>query len=95
MVTSLGYGVFGLGAAVCCLNLYLSFLRMPLLRLLGRPARWMSGFPGVGTILLVLASALLIDHPKLIAAALLLALIDPGGPAWFAIAMLRQRSRGH
>ena len=93
VLLAFGYGALGLGVAVCLLNLYLSFVRVPLLRLMGRPARWKSGLPGIGNLLLMLAIPLLSGHSRLITVAVLFALADPGGFLWFAISMARQRRR--
>ena len=51
-----------LGALIACVNFYLSFLRYPIYRLLGRSQdqyRFVSGYPIAGTVLVVLAWLLL------------------------------------
>jgi hypothetical protein len=93
IMTGLAYGALVLGGLVSLFNVYLSFVRLPLLKALGRPGRWGSPLPGIGTILLLIA-ALQLERPWLVAAALVLGLIDTGGvPWWFAMSMIRARGR--
>jgi hypothetical protein len=93
IMTGLAYGALVLGGLVSLFNVYLSFVRLPLLKALGRPVRWASPLPGIGTILLLIA-ALQLERPRLVAAALVLGLIDTGGvPWWFAMSMIRARGR--
>jgi hypothetical protein len=83
MITGLGFCAFILGALVSLFNIYLSFVRLPLLKALGRAPQWASPIPLIATILLAFA-VLLLDRPRFIAAALVLGLIDPGGLLRFA-----------
>ena len=88
MMTGLGFGAFVLGALVSLFNVYLYFVRLPLLKSAGRLPRNASPLPGIGTMLLLIAVCLL-DRPRLIAAALVLGLIDPGGLPWFLVTLKR------
>jgi hypothetical protein len=78
-----GYILFALGALISCLNFYLSFLRYPLYRLLGREYRWESGLPLFGSLFLVVAVVLLRESPGFFWGGLALALLDTGGLHWF------------
>jgi hypothetical protein len=75
----LGYLAFGFGASISLLNFYLSWIRVPLLRGLGRSPRWVSGFPIIGSLLLVISAVLLRDWPRIAFSALALAALDTGG----------------
>ncbi len=83
MTLILGYLAFALGAFLSLLNFYLSFVRVPLLRALCRPSRWVSGFPLVGSLLLVASAALLWRVRWLALCALGVAALDTGGLHWF------------
>ncbi len=97
-----GWLLFSAGAIVCLVNFYLSCLRYPLHRLRGRAPdtyQWVSGFPLVGSLLVVLAWLFWLrgeGWAPLDVAAWSLALIDTGGIHWFLLVMLAQaiRSRG-
>jgi hypothetical protein len=82
MRSILGYLAFALGAFLSLLNFYLSFVRAPLLLALGRPSRFVSGFPLVGSLLLVASSFLLWRAPWLVLTALAAAALDTGGLHW-------------
>lgn len=88
MLDVLGYVLFALGAFVSCLNFYLSFLRYPLCKLLGRQYKWVSGFPVLGSLLVVIAVAILHEHPVFFWGGITIALLDTGGLHWFAGVML-------
>jgi hypothetical protein len=77
------YVLFALGAFVCCLNFYLSFLRYPLCKLLRREYKWVSGIPLLGSLLLVVAVAVLHESPLFFWGGIMIALIDTGGLHWF------------
>ncbi len=98
MPSFLGYLAFALGASLSLLNFYLSFVRVPLLRLLGRSPRFVSGFPLVGSLLLVVSAALLWSERWLALSALALVVLDTGGLHWFlgvlAWEAATSRSRG-
>jgi hypothetical protein len=55
------------------------FVRGPLLKALGRRHRFLSGAPGVASLLLLVAALLLVRHRQLVLAAVILGLIDPLG----------------
>jgi hypothetical protein len=94
IMTGLACGALVLGGLVSLFNVYLSFVRLPLLKASGRPGRCASPLPGIGTILLLLIAAPQLERPWLVAAALVLGLIDTGGvPWWFAMSMIRARGR--
>lgn len=84
----LTYSIFVAGAFVCCLNFYLSFLRYPLCRLRGQEYKWVSGVPVFGSLLLVIALAMVHDSPVFFWIGTSIALLDTGGLHWFAVAML-------
>lgn len=78
--------LFSAGAGVAILNAYLSFLRYPLHRLRGRSPdtyRHASGFPMVGTLLLVLGWLLMPSSPWAHISLVLFLVADTGGPLWF------------
>lgn len=85
--------LFGVGALVCLMNCYLSCLRHPLHRIRGgapEAYRWVSGFPLVGSLLVVTAWLLWLrseGSAALNVTAWLLALIDTGGIHWFVLVM--------
>ena len=82
---TLAYVVLGFGALVSVANFYLSFLRHPVLRLLGRAEediRHVSGVPIFGAVVLV---GLVLAPPSTalsVGCLLLLLLVDTGGPLW-------------
>jgi hypothetical protein len=84
----LAYTLFAVGAFLCLLNFYLSFLRYPLYRLFGREYQHASGVPLFGSLLLVIAVTLLYERPLLFWSGITLALLDTGGLHWFAGIML-------
>jgi hypothetical protein len=86
MGATLGWILFGLGAFLCLVNFYLSFLRRPLRRLRGLPDesdRWVSGFPLLGSLLVALSMIGLHEVPGMIPLAAASILIDTGGIHWF------------
>ena len=85
--------IFGLGALVCLINFYTSFLRYSLHRLRGLPRdsfRWVSGFPVVGSLLVALSFIWLHRLPLMIPVCIALVLIDTGGIHWFCGVMMYQ-----
>lgn len=78
-----GYVVLALGALISVFNLYLSWIRMPLRRALGQSPKWKSGFPFIGSLLLVVALFIFRDDRRLVLAAACLLVVDTGGPLWF------------
>jgi hypothetical protein len=91
--TVLAYSVFCLGAWICVLNFYLSFLRPlvhPLLRRQGK-LRNVSGIPLVG--MAVVAGLLLAPASVgLSVACLVLMLLDTGNLIWFVACVWRDDS---
>jgi hypothetical protein len=93
----IGWLLFGLGAFVCLVNFYLSWLRYPLHRARGRARetyRWVSGFPLVGSLLVVVAWVFWLCREESLAldvTAWVLALIDTGGIHWFLVVMAADR----
>ncbi|HET8923884.1 MAG TPA: hypothetical protein VFN26_12925 [Candidatus Acidoferrum sp.] len=86
----------GLSSFICGLNLYLSFLRYPLFRLRGRTAeyRYVSGFPFIGTVMLVwtlFSQRTLHSHlpPWAVLIFIVIAALDTGGPHWFIASQVR------
>jgi hypothetical protein len=90
MYTVLAYTALVLGAALSLLNVYLSFVRLPLLRACGRSPRFVSGVPLCGSMLLVVSAALLWPVRWLALSALALAALDTGGIHWFCGVLLWQ-----
>ena len=88
----IGWLLFGLGACVCLVNCYLSWLRYPLHRARGgspETYRWASGVPLVGSSLVVIAWVFWLrgyGSLPLDVTAWVLVLIDTGGIHWFLIA---------
>jgi len=86
-----------LGASVCLLNFYLSFLRYPLHRLQGRPRESFAGASGIPVLgsLFVGLSLLGLHHvPHMWPIAIALAALDTGGVHWFAGTMVYRWVRG-
>jgi hypothetical protein len=98
MLSILGYATFALGAFLSLLNFYFSFVRVPMLRACGRSTRFVSGFPLIGSSLLVATAAILWGTRPLVLSALVIAALDTGGIHWFLgvllVAAIRARLRG-
>jgi Na+/melibiose symporter-like transporter len=80
-----------LGSLLCCLNFYLSFLRYPVHRIMGKKKeeyQWISGFPVFGSLFVAISLFKFWQPPWLLATAIILILIDTGGLHWFAGTML-------
>jgi hypothetical protein len=86
MIQALGYMLLAVGGAICAINFYLSFFRylVHVLRHEGGQYRWTSGFPlvGSGLVVLSLVVAQLPGWAFLTGAAL--ATLDTGGIHWLA-----------
>jgi len=84
-----------LGGAVAVLNFYLSFIRYHVVRWRGREYRFVSGFPLIGSVLLVPAAVGLAGAGSLplLALAVLFIALDTGGVAWFLPIMLAELIR--
>jgi hypothetical protein len=89
----LGWALLIVGGLICLLNLYLSALRYPMHRMLGRDRqsyRWVSGVPLIGSLAVVCGWTFWARHQDsrmLDVAAWSLALLDTGGIHWFAAIM--------
>jgi hypothetical protein len=78
--------LFGLGGWLCCLNFYLSFLRYPVHRIMGKTKedyRWISGIPLFGSLFVAVSLFQFWRSPWLLALAVVLIVIDTGGLHWF------------
>lgn len=88
--------IFLMGASICTLNFYLSFLRRPPLerrKAAQQAVRNVSGFPLVGSLMVAISLLMLKDTQWLLAAGLPLIAIDTGGVHWFLGMMLAERLR--
>ena len=85
--------LFTAGIAIVSVNVYLSWIRVPLIERLRRGAvvRWISGIPLIGSVALWLSAWLLPPDSRLVPIALGASLFDTGGPHWF-IATLAWRA---
>ncbi len=89
-MTYIAHVLFALGCFVSLLNLYLTVGRYPLLRLRGVPVndiRHVSGFPLIGSLLIVLTLAA-VSNPVIWWLGLAISFLDTGGLHVFAIVML-------
>lgn len=91
----LAYMLFGLGGFFSLLNLHLSFVRPAIHRLQGHGEyRFVSGFPLVGSLMLVGSFFLFPAGYILRLVALVIALFDTGGIHWFCVMMVYDFFRG-
>ncbi len=84
-----GVCVYSLGAWVCLLNFYTSFLRFPIHRLRGgseEDYKFVSGIPLVG-VLVLLGMALLPINTYITLASIALIVMDTGSVTWFVISI--------
>lgn len=82
--------LFALGACLCALNFYLSFLRYPLYLRRGLPKesyRFVSGIPLFGSLILFLLASYTSLPPVMFYAAVVLILADTGGIHWAVAAI--------
>ncbi len=84
------YLLFALGAWICLLNFYISFIRTSLLTALGRSPRRVSGFPLFGSFVLAIIAATFWEKRGLALTALAIAALDTGGIHWFLGSLLWQ-----
>lgn len=85
--TKVGYGIFILGAMVSVLNLYISWLRYPIHRVLGKSRdsyKHASGLPMFGGLVLI-GAWFLPQSLWLNTVTVLLMLSDTGSISWFVI----------
>jgi hypothetical protein len=91
MLAILSWIIFGLGAFICLLNFYLSFLRYPIHRLRGlsrESYHWSSGFPIIGSLMVAISLIGLHSQTGILPASIVLIAIDTGGIHWFAGSMI-------
>jgi len=85
--------LFWLGALICVLNFYLSFLRYPIFLWRGgrkSEYKWTSGAPYIGSLFVLVGMSSLHETRWILIAGLVLILIDTGGLHWFLGSMLYQ-----
>jgi hypothetical protein len=87
---NLGLVCLSLAILVACLNFYFSFIHPLYFLLRKQKCKFVSGLPGIGTILLVVAILLLPKTMSLGGLALLLIVVDTGGFPWFVVIMAWQ-----
>ena len=95
-MTSIAYALFTLGCVVSLLNLYVTLIRYPLLRLRGVPVEdigHVSGFPLIGS-LLILLTLFAVSDPMVWWLGLSIGVFDTGGLHFFAVVMLVDSLRG-
>jgi hypothetical protein len=88
--------LFAPGALLALLNFFLSFLRYPLHRCLGRSRetyRHVSGAPGVGTVATAIATWAAWGDPRAVIVAAALCVLDTGGLPWFMFSVIGERFR--
>jgi len=87
------YFLLGLGGLICAINIFLSFI-LPLIKMLRRrESRTASGFPIVGSFMVVVA---LVGHsfPAWLRwMSIVLALLDTGGIHWFLGTLIYAKCR--
>jgi len=91
--TIAGVIFLALGGLVALGNFYLSFLCIPLHRLLGRNVKWVSGLPFVGFISTVAGVVMLGFSAPTLSFGAVSVLLDTGGPVWLVVTLARQFSR--
>ena len=82
------YLLLGFGCFLSLLNFYLSFLRYPVFRLRGGETadyRWMSGYPLVGSILVLVCLPFVFDNAWLFWFGAICSTLDTGGLHWFLV----------
>ncbi len=90
----LGAILWGGAAWIAITNFNLSFVRPLYFRWYGKKCKFISGFPGIGTISLIFSGRLLPINRDLGYATLLIVLLDTGGLPWFAAILLVEWIRG-
>jgi hypothetical protein len=86
--------LFVVGAFMSILNFHLSFVRPLICRLRRRECRFISGFPLLGSLLLVISFFCFPAEQAMRWVALAIALFDTGGIHWFGGTMLYHSLRG-
>ncbi len=90
----LAYCLFAVGAFVSILNFHLSFIRPLICRLRRQQYRFVSGFPLVGSLLLIVSFFCFPRDHSVRWATLIIALFDTGGIHWFCGMMVYDAFRG-
>jgi len=88
-------GLFVLGAVIVAVNVYISIVRQPLHRLLGREVKHVSGYPIYGSLFLWVAAAFAPSGHWVVWPALLISLFDLGGLHVFCGVMLWEYLRSN
>jgi len=88
--------LFVVGTLITLLNVYLSFIRVPMLRRVSpnQIPRWVSGIPFVGSGALWVSAMLFPSGDWGVPAALAVSLFDTGGVHWFAVSQAWRRLHG-
>jgi hypothetical protein len=99
MSSIVGYLLFSVATFIAMANFYLSFVRAPLYRLLGRKCLHVSGIPLLGSLFLS-AAIFFIERTILTwTVAAILLLIDTGGLLWLLLTVawmaLRPQTKAH
>jgi hypothetical protein len=87
---TLGLILVLIGGSLCLLNFYLSFVRHLFYFKRKNQYRFVSGFPVIGSLVL-LAGLALLNTPKAWLIGIPIVLIDTGGLHWFAGVMIYQK----
>src|SRR6476469_7191096 len=89
----LAAAAIAVGLLVCCVNFFLSFARVPLLRAIrpGADVRLVSGIPLLGSGFVGLGSLAFLDSPVALSLLLAAAVLDTGGVLWFVGVLLVRR----
>jgi hypothetical protein len=93
-MTILAYCLFSVGAFVSVLNFHLSFIRPLICRLRRQEYRFISGFPLVGSLLLIVSFFCFPADHAVRWTALVIAVFDTGGIHWFCGTLLYHSLRG-
>jgi hypothetical protein len=88
VIAATGWALFTLAAVIAGLNFYLSFMRQPLYKWLGRESKFVSGLPLIGTVLLVLAHFFLQRSWFLWWGTVVVGIMDTGGLPWFVVTVM-------
>jgi uncharacterized membrane protein YcfT len=88
--------LFVAGGLITLLNVYLSFIRVPMLRRVSpnHIPRWVSGIPFVGSGALWISAMVFPSGDWGVPAALAVSLFDTGGVHWFVLAQAWHRLHG-
>ena len=93
MMQTVGCWMLGFAAFIASVNFSLSFVRPLIYWLLGWERRNISGIPGIGTLFLIVALALLKWSAIVWVSAIVLCVIDTCGLPWFCAVMMWEAMR--